>query len=148
MYGLYALVMVPSGQMEGPTIAAREKLTQLGLTSPVMLIGVAIFYSLIHSGLEEYYWRWFVYKGLAGEVSQPIAITVSALGFMAHHVLVLARYFTWTNPWTYGLSICIAVGGVLWAMLYHRYRTILGPWLSHMLVDAAIFAIGFQMIYL
>jgi membrane protease YdiL (CAAX protease family) len=47
---------------------------------------------------------------------------------------------------TYGLSLCVAAGGVIWAVLYRRYGTLLGPWLSHALVDAAIFAIAYQMV--
>ena len=71
---------------------------------------------------------------------------MSSLGFLAHHVLVLGKFFGFANPATYLLSACIAVGGAVWAWLYDRTGSLLGPWLSHMLVDAAIFAIGYDLV--
>jgi membrane protease YdiL (CAAX protease family) len=38
------------------------------------------------------------------------------------------------------------VGGAFWAWLYHRSRSLWGPWLSHALVDATIFVIGWDLI--
>ena len=40
--------------------ALGEKLKGLGADTPGGFLVVALFYSLIHSFLEEYYWRWFV----------------------------------------------------------------------------------------
>ncbi len=111
-----------------------------------VFMAVALFYSLCHSGLEEYYWRWFVFRHLNLRWNVAAATVVSSLGFMAHHVLVLARYFGWASPLTYLLALCVATGGVIWAVLYRRFGTLLGPWLSHAFVDAAIFAIAYQMV--
>jgi len=44
--------------------AGRKMLTErsgIGVTGPAIYAGVTIFYSLLHSLLEEYYWRWFVF---------------------------------------------------------------------------------------
>lgn len=142
---LYHWVLEPSGLMAGPTIEARAKLRETGLNSLPVFVTVALFYSLCHSGLEEYYWRWFMFRHLALRWNMTTATVVSSLGFMAHHVLVLARYFGWGSPMTYGLALSVAVGGVIWAVMYRRYGTLLGPWVSHALVDAAIFAIAYQM---
>lgn len=142
---LYHLVLEPSGLMAGPAEEARAKLREMGLNSLPVFLGVALFYSLCHSGLEEYYWRWFMFRHLARRWSLLAATLVSSLGFMAHHILVLARYFGWASPMTYGLALCVAVGGVIWAVLYRRFGTIAGPWLSHAFVDAAIFAIAYDM---
>ena len=65
---------------------------------------------------------------------------------MAHHVLVLATFFGWTSPATYLFSLAIAVGAAVWAWLYARTDSIYGPWLSHLLVDAGIFLIGYDMV--
>jgi membrane protease YdiL (CAAX protease family) len=40
----------------------------------------------------------------------------------------------------------VAAGGAVWAWVYHRSGSLLGPWLSHMLVDAGIFLVGYQML--
>ena len=71
---------------------------------------------------------------------------ISSLGFMAHHVIVLGFYFGWHSPWVYLLSLAVAIGGAFWAWLYDRTGSLAGPWLSHMLVDAGIFAVGYRMI--
>ena len=64
---------------------------------------------------------------------------------MAHHVILLAAYFQWTSPSTYWFSLAVATGGVVWAWIYERSQTLWGPWLSHALVDAGIFLIGFDL---
>jgi membrane protease YdiL (CAAX protease family) len=103
-------------------------------------------YSVVHSLLEEYYWRWFVFAQLRHRTSLLTAVLVSSLGFMAHHVIVLATYFGWDSPISYLASIGVAVGGAVWALLYERTGSLYGGWLSHCLVDAAIFLIGFEML--
>ena len=45
------------------------------------------------------------------------------------------------------LSVGIALGGAFWAWLYERTRSLYGPWLSHLLIDAALMAIGYQMMW-
>jgi membrane protease YdiL (CAAX protease family) len=45
------------------------------------------------------------------------------------------------------MSLCVALGGVFWAWLYHRSGSLLGPWLSHALVDLAVMAIGYAMLW-
>jgi membrane protease YdiL (CAAX protease family) len=108
---------------------------------------LGVFYSLVHSLLEEYYWRWFVFARLADVSKLPTAIAISSLGFMAHHVLIVGMYFGWTSAATWLFSLAIAVGGAVWAGLYHRSRSLIGPWLSHLLVDAAIFAVGYDLVF-
>jgi hypothetical protein len=71
---------------------------------------------------------------------------VSALGLTAHHVLVLGKFFGFDSAACWLFSLCVAVGGAFWAWLYERYGSLLGPWASHLLVDAAIFLIGFDLV--
>ena len=101
-------------------------------------------YALIHSFLEEYYWRWFVFDKLRDQLpSTGWAIFFSSIGFMAHHVIVVSFYFGATSFVTYLFCAGVAVGGAVWALLYHHYRSLIGPWVSHAFVDAAIFVIGY-----
>lgn len=144
---LYFYVLVPGGWMDGPRIAAREKLVSMGLDSKPLLLAAAVFYSLFHSGLEEYYWRWFILRRLTDFVSMPWAVAISSLGFMSHHVIVLARYFGGYSLMTLIFALGVAVGGVIWAELYRRTDTLLGPWISHAVVDAAIFVVAFNLAF-
>jgi membrane protease YdiL (CAAX protease family) len=146
MFALYWGALRGSDLVASATPAIRAKVTGAGLNSLAAYAAAGVFYSLLHSLLEEYYWRWFVYGQLRRWTSLVTANVISSLGFMAHHVLVLGFYFGFTNPATYLLAACIAIGGAAWAWLYQRSGSLLGPWLSHVLVDAAIFAIGYDLV--
>ena len=124
--------------------AIQAKIADLGVASAWRFAALGVFYSLVHSLMEEYYWRWFVFDQLKRLVPLGVAIVVSSLGFMAHHVLVVGAFFGIASPITWLLSASVAVGGLFWAWLYHRSDSLMGPWLGHLLVDAAIFAIGYE----
>jgi uncharacterized protein len=141
---LYWLVLEPLGFFEGPGEAIREKIQGMGLASTARYAAVGVFYALAHSALEEYYWRWFVFRHLLSWHAVWPAIAVSSVGFMAHHILVLAQFFGWQHPATYLFSLSVAVGGAFWAWLYHRSGSLVGPWLGHLLVDAGIFLLGYE----
>ena len=123
------------------------RLKQFGRDSPLGFLQMAIYISLLHSLWEEYYWRWFVFGWMRRHVPLSVAIALSALGFMAHHVVILGVYFP-GHFWTLALpfSLCIAVGGAFWAWLYQRSGSLYAPWLSHALVDTAIMSLGYVML--
>jgi membrane protease YdiL (CAAX protease family) len=126
----------------------RSKVEQFGMASPAGFVSLAIFLTVLHSLMEEYYWRWFVFSWLRRQAPLLTAIVVSSLGFMAHHVIVLDVYF----PGRFlsavvPFSLCIAVGGAFWAWLYQRTGSIYAPWLSHLLVDAAIMLVGYDLLF-
>jgi membrane protease YdiL (CAAX protease family) len=126
----------------------RSKLAEFGLTTPAGYVGLASFIAVVHSLLEEYYWRWFVYGRLRRHMAQPAALAVSGLAFMGHHVLVLYVYFPgWFWAAVVPFSLGIALGGGVWAWLYERSGSLLGPWLSHLIVDAALMAIGYDLLF-
>jgi membrane protease YdiL (CAAX protease family) len=147
MFVLYGVILKPRGFLDGRVRGeAVAKIRQFGLTRLWRYAALGVFYALAHSALEEYYWRWFVFGRL--ETRMMIlwpAIVVSSLGFMAHHVILLGVYFGWRSPATYAFSLAVAVGGAAWAWLYAGSGSLLGPWLSHLLIDAAIFAIGYDL---
>lgn len=132
--------------LQAASAEVNQRVTEMGFSTPLAFIGLGVFYVLLHSLMEEYYWRWFVFGMLKDFVSSTTAMWISSLGFMAHHVLVLARYFGWDSPATYLFSACVAIGGLLWSWMYNRTGKLYGPWLSHALVDAVIFVIGFNML--
>jgi membrane protease YdiL (CAAX protease family) len=136
--------LMPAGHLSGAEAMIRKKLAGFGLSNLGRYVAFAAAYSLIHSLAEEYYWRWFVFGQLRRLIPPWWAIGVSALGFMAHHVLVLGLFFGWLAPATWCFSLAVALGGAFWAWLYHHSGSLMGPWLSHLLVDAAIFTVGYQ----
>jgi membrane protease YdiL (CAAX protease family) len=124
----------------------RAKIKEFGVNSVFQFIVLAAFYSLVHSLLEEYYWRWFVFQQLQRLVALWQAILVSALGFAAHHVIVLHEFFEEAPALAWLLSAAVAIGGAFWAWLYARSGSLIGPWLSHLLIDAGVFWIGFRLV--
>ena len=142
IYAVHRLWLLPHGGAVSATVAAR--VTKFGIVAPAAFIALGTFYSLVHSLLEEYYWRWFVFGRLRQRVRPGTAIALSSLGFMAHHVILLSVYFG-LSAITALSSLAVAVGGAVWAWMYHRDGSLLGPWISHLLVDAAIFTAGYEM---
>jgi membrane protease YdiL (CAAX protease family) len=147
MVAAYHFWLKPADFFSAATEPILAKVTGMGLLTPAAFIALGVFYSLAHSLLEEYYWRWFVFARLAEVAKLPTAIVVSSLGFAAHHVLVIGFYFGWMAAATWLFSAGVAIGGAVWAWTYHRSGSLIGPWLSHLLVDAAIFAIGYDLIF-
>lgn len=148
---LYFIWLKPAGVFAGPVQEMLLKLRGFGLDSRTGFVVLALAYCLVHSWLEEYYWRWFVLKELLGP--EPIAaprqtwaLVISSLAFAAHHVLVLAGYFQWTSPWTYILSAFVAIGGLLFGWLYLHCRSLYPAWLAHAFADAVIFLIGWDLL--
>jgi uncharacterized protein len=146
MATIYFGWLKPTGMFNDAARQMCEKLSGIGITGPGEYAVMAVLYSLVHSLLEEYYWRWFVFGRLQKHLPLWSAIAISSVAFMAHHVIVLGCYFGWANGWTYFFSAATAVGGAVWAWLYNRTSSIYGPWMSHLLIDAGIFGIGYDLV--
>ena len=145
MLGLYYFVLGPRGFFIGPADEVRQKIAEFGIKTVAGFAVMGLFYSLIHSLLEEYYWRWFVFGQIRRQMPLWPAIAISSVGFTLHHILVLARYFGWASLATWLFVAGIAIGGAAWAWLFERSKSLYGPWISHLMVDAAIFWIGFEL---
>lgn len=135
-----------SGLLAGAPEAIRAKVVDIGASAPLAFLALALFYSILHSLMEEYYWRGFVFAELKAMIAPGAAVALSGVAFMLHHVILLWLYFRGTWWLIPVLAAGVAVGGALWAWLYRRSESLLGPWLSHLLVDAAIMAAGWDMI--
>src|SRR5207244_7200054 len=110
-------------------------------------VALAVFLCVFHSFLEEYYWRWFVFGRLRLFLPVAPALVLVSAGFMAHHVVILWVYLpgkvlTGVVP----ASLAVALGGVMWAWIYERGGSLLAPWLSHTIIDAALFVIGWDLL--
>lgn len=146
MLVVYYAWLRPLGIFQAAAAQMRDREASIGISGPPAYAMMAVFYSLAHSLLEEYYWRWFVFGRIRRLAPAGWAILVSALAFAAHHVIVLSQFFGLASGWTWLFSAATAIGGAFWAWLYHRSQSIYGPWISHMLIDAGIFAIGYDLV--
>jgi len=123
----------------------KETMANVGLDRRGVYIGAAIYWVCINSILEEYVWRWFTVRQFARLFKPGGAIVASALGFTLHHLLAMQVYFSW--PVAMLCSFFIFVGGMLWSWMFMRYNTIWPGWLSHALVDIAVFGTGYVLIF-
>lgn len=139
------IVMSGSPSFAGATEQVRDKVADVGIDQPFLYVLVGVFYTLIHSLLEEYYWRWFVFGRMRYLMPLWAAIAISSAGFMAHHVILLGIFFGIDSPLTWLFSLSIMFGGAVWAWLYQQSGSLWGPWLSHALIDAALFAVGYRL---
>jgi uncharacterized protein len=135
-----------SGMLLAAAGPIAQTMDRFHVDTPARFIALGGFYCLIHSLLEEYYWRWFLFGGLRRLMPLWPAILLSSLAFAGHHVIVLATYFGLLSWATVLFSAAVALGGAVWAWLYHRSGSLLGPWLSHLMIDAAIFVIGYDLL--
>ena len=104
----------------------------------------AVFLSVIHSGLEEFYWRWFVYGQIRRKCPRWAGHTIASVGFAAHHLVVTAQFFPLALALF--LTACVAVGGLIWTLMYERQGTLVGAWLSHFGVDVLLMVVGYQLL--
>jgi membrane protease YdiL (CAAX protease family) len=144
LFGLWKpLTALPA--LRGVPAAIAGKMDAFGIVSPGTFLLLAAFYSVVHSLLEEYYWRWFLFGGLRRRMPVGAALLLGSLAFMSHHVLVLGELLGGYGPATWLLALGVAAGGALWAWLYHKSGALYGPWLSHACADAGLMAIGYAL---
>jgi len=124
----------------------RAAVAAMGLGTPAAYLAGAAAWTLANSLVEEYVWRWFVLTQCERLAGAPAAVVLSAGFFTAHHVLALSRYLP--PGLTLLASAGVFVGGVVWAGLYLRYRSIWPGWISHVLADVAVFALGWRLLFL
>ncbi|WP_411846789.1 CPBP family intramembrane glutamic endopeptidase [Roseibacillus persicicus] len=138
------LMMTPVGDMvRAGAKPIQEKAELLGFANHFLLF--AIFISLFHSALEEFYWRGFVFGKLRQKLGKAMSHVVAALAFAAHHLVVTWQFFP--PVLAIFLAFCVAVGGGIWTILYQKQGSLLGCWISHLCVDVLLMAVGYQLIF-
>jgi membrane protease YdiL (CAAX protease family) len=131
-------LLVGAHQMDlGPL---NEKVAEMGLSSPLPYLAGAAAWTLVNSLMEEYVYRWFVLRQCETLLPGPMAVVASAAIFTAHHIIAVGQYL---DPiLTVVASVGVFGGGLVWAWLYRRYRSIWPGWISHVFADLAVFGVG------
>jgi membrane protease YdiL (CAAX protease family) len=62
------------------------------IAGPAGYLAMAAALSIVHSLLEELYWRGFVFARLAAALPAAPAAALASLAFASHHLIVVARY--------------------------------------------------------
>ena len=122
-----------------------ERAARTGLNQPGVYFAGAIYWITANSLMEEYVWRWFVFRKCEVLLGGRAGVMAAALAFTAHHVIALAGQFNWGI--TLLASLGVFIGGASWSWLYLRYRSIWPGYVSHAIVDVPIFVIGYGLIF-
>ncbi len=123
----------------------RVAVREMNLASPAAYFAGAAAWTLVNSLVEEYVYRWFVLRQCEALWPSPVAIIASAAIFTIHHVIALNQYLE--PSFTALASAGVFIGGIVWATLYHRYRSIWPGWISHVLTDIAVFGLGWWLLF-
>lgn len=141
-----AYFVVPTEWIDAPRV--REVAAKNHLNEKAVFIALSLYWCFINSLIEEYVWRWFVFRKC--EVVLPtlngwVAVVLSAYFFTLHHIVAVKAQFGW--PITILASAGVFIGGVVWSWLYRRYRSIWPCYVAHLLSDIPVFVIGWWIIF-
>ena len=105
----------------------------------------AIFLSIIHSFMEEFYWRWFVFGNLAKIMGLIQAQLISSAAFSLHHFIISIYFF---GAWLGSIfGVMVFLGGIIWCRLFRIDGSLIGVWISHLLIDVGIMSVGHKIIF-
>jgi membrane protease YdiL (CAAX protease family) len=138
-----AAQLVGVGQMDLAPLRAAVR--AMGLEEALPYLAAAAGWTFVNSLMEEYVYRWFILSQCEVLMGGPAAVVASSAIFTAHHVIAVSRYLE-PVP-TLLASVGVFAGGVIWSWIYLRYRSIWPCWLSHVLVDIAVFGIGWRLLF-
>ena len=123
----------------------RRAVDGMGLTTPARYLAAAAGWTLANSLIEEYVYRWFILRHCSRLLPRWPAIILSAGIFTVHHVFATATYL---DPGLAALaSAGVLAGGLIWAWLYTRHRSLWPCWISHILADVAVFGLGYLIVF-
>lgn len=130
-----------------PLVAS--KLVGFHADTPLTFLMLALFISVIHSLLEEYYWRWYVHQELQKIMNKKVSVLLSSLAFTAHHVIIINAYLP-SSIRNWGIIVFpsfVFVAGMTWAVIYDKWKSLWIPWISHIMADMAILWIGYMLVW-
>lgn len=123
----------------------QNKVQQVVNLNQFSFLVACIYLIVINSLVEEYLWRWFVYRRCEELVSSQASVFLSAFLFTLHHIIVLAYYFNWQVVIVGTIAVFCA--GVVWAECYRKYRSIWSSYLSHAIAVMAICIVAWQVLF-
>lgn len=109
-------------------------------------VALSIYLFTVNSLLEEFVWRWFVFKKCEALMPGPVAVLASAAFFTLHHIVALRAQMPWTA--TILCSLGVFIGGAVWSWCYLRYRSIWPGYVCHAIVDLTLLGIAYHLIFM
>jgi uncharacterized protein len=123
----------------------QRKVRRISNIDPLSFQLGGFYFTVINALIEEYFWRWFIYRRCEEVVSQRAAVFLSASFFTLHHTIGLAVFTDWRVTIVGTLSVFAA--GAVWSECYRRYRSVWGNYFSHAAADLALHIIAWQILF-
>lgn len=147
---LMSLIVVASylwlGERLIDAAAVQALMSEVGLDQRGPYILMVVYWTSLNSLLEEYVWRWFVVQQALKLMSALPAVLFTALAFTLHHIVSTQLYVGWEAVSLMSTGVFLA--SAIWSWCFVRFRTIWPGYISHAIVDMAIFAVGYHVIFL
>lgn len=105
----------------------------------------SVVLSTFNALFEEYYWRWFVFRGLTVKFSAISSALISSAAFSVHHFVVLSQMFSLSV--TLFFTFAVFCGGLIFCLLYKKTGNIVGSFFAHLCADAAIMAVAYGLMF-
>lgn len=128
--------------VEASSWKIQAKMETLGFLRHFWLFALLI--SILHSLIEEFYWRWFIFGRLRTIMPISLAHMIAGIFFATYHVIIVFQLL----PGSWCLFGALAgVGGIIWSVMYQHQKTLAGAWISHIIVDLGIMATAHKAIF-
>lgn len=127
-------------------MSVREKAEQIGIAHPTVFLIGAFYFTFINALIEEYIWRWFVYRQCEVLLPGIQAVGFAACCFTLHHAIALTAY-TGNGLVVMLGSLGVFVAGAVWSWCYLTYRSLWSCYVSHLLADLAIALVGWHLLF-
>ena len=124
----------------------RAKATEVGIVSPLVLLGGAVYWCLVNSFIEEAVWRSFIFRKWAVLVPASAAVWLMGLCFTLHHTVALWVYTQDVRATVVG-SFGVFSASVIWSICYRRSNSLWPGYISHILADVAIVIVGYDLLF-
>jgi len=145
---LIGLIIVAAYFLIGGDMIDREQIRAIasrsGFATPARFAMLGVYFCTVNALMEEYVWRWFVFRQwqtlTKGSFAGTLSIVLTAACFTIHHVVVLAAQFDPAVVWLG--SAGVFTGGAVWSWCYLRFSSIWPGHISHAIVDVAVMTVG------
>ena len=146
MFGIILGAYWIVGQRWIDSVDVRAKAQQVGIATPTVYLIGAFYFTVINSLIEEYIWRWFVYRKCEVLLPGIGAVYLAALFFTLHHIIALTGYIGNGLVVVLG-SLGVFIAGAVWSWCYLTYRSLWSCYISHLLADLAIALVGWHLLF-
>ena len=123
----------------------RREVGEMGLDGPLPYLAGASAWTFANSLMEEYVYRWFIFRQCEELFGSAAAVVASASIFTVHHIIAVSQYLD--LAFIVLASAGVFIGGAVWSWLYMRYRSIWPGWISHVFADIAVFGLGWWLLF-